>query len=128
MTRMNSKHGTSVLDAIRRGADALLDGILSIVISAKEKHYEQLTFDEVRRLACKLKHECTGYVKGYNCYIAFDKAKVCYRVGIFPFDADMKTFGGEDIIMDVVIAESLDGKLVSLMKDSKGGKFTMTAE
>lgn len=128
MTRVNSKNDTSVLETIRHGAGALLDGILSILTSAKEKHYEQLTFDEVRRLACGLKHECSGYVKGYNCYIVFDKTDVCYRVGIFPFDDDMNTFGGENVIMDVVRAESLDGKLVSLMKDSKGGKFTMTAE
>ena len=123
-----SDSDTSVSSVIGRAADALLDGILGIVVSAKEKRYEQLSFDEVRRLACSLKHECSGYVKGYKCYIVFDKDNVCNKVGIFPVDVDMNTFGGKNVVMDIVRAESLDGKLVSLMKDSKSGKFFITAE
>lgn len=126
--KMKQDNDTSLSNVIGRAADALLDGILGIVVKTKEKRYDQLTFDEVRRLACGLKHECSGYVKGYKCYIVFDKDNVCYKVGIFPVDADMNTFGGKDVVMDVVRAESLDGKLVSLMKDSTGGKFFITVE
>lgn len=122
MTQKNEK------GAIGRVADALLDGILGLVVSAKEKKYDQLTFDEVRRLASGLKQDCNGGVKGYKCYIVFDRDNVCYKVGIFPVDVDMNTFGGKDVVMNIVCAASLDGKLVSLLQNSNGGKFFISAE
>lgn len=127
---MNGKNGngTSVSSLLGRTADALLDGILGIVVKAKEKSYEQLSFDELRRLAVGLKKECNGKVKGYKCYIVFDRENVTYKVGIFPVDTSMNTFGGRDVVMDVVRADSLDGKLVSLMRDSRSGKFFISEE
>lgn len=107
--------------------DRLVDMVLTFVAKLKEEHYAELTFCELLKCAKDLAGECSSEVVGYNCCVVTDKADAGYKVGVFPVDVDLNTFGGEDVVMKVVRADKLDEKLISLINDGCEGTFFIPA-
>jgi len=108
--------------AIANGmVDWTIDKVVSMVVSAKENKIDEMTFDQLVSTSKSLQLECDGDVAGAKCYVVFDKEELVYRIGVFPVDSKMRTFGEVgNPVMETFAALRLDAKLSSLMRNGNG--------
>ncbi len=110
---------------IGEAGDALVDMIIRPFVREKvDAKVERLTFSALLSRTTLLSEKYKGACK-CKCYIVFDDKLKCYRVCAFPVDAQMQTYGGEDVVMLNLWANSLDDKLTSFLNDDKSGKFLL---
>ena len=88
-----------------------------------EKQFNEFSFDDILHIARTLRQNCTGEVYGYKCFVVRDGKRSSYQIGVFPVDGMMNTFGGEDVVMDVVRAKGIDEKLSELIGNKGTGQF-----
>lgn len=120
-----SKLKKSVQSIVSDVLDLTIDKVASLVVSARDNRVEELTFNDLIVASKALQKECSGRVSATKCYIVFDKEKIVYRIGIFPVDSMMRTFGGRgNPVMETFAAERLDAKIASMMRNGSG-KFTI---
>jgi len=122
---MNAK----AIDAVQSAIQKIKDLISSCLAWGMEEHVQVLQFDKVLEEGEKLVGQCPpDSVSGFKCYIVEEPDGAGVRAGIFPVDATANTFGGEDVVMKVLKAKSLDEKLASLLPDGQDGSFFIPYE
>ena len=116
-------------DAVQSAIHKIRDLISSCLAWGMEEHFQVLQFDQILDEGAKLVGQCPpDSVAGFKCYIVKEPDGVGVRTGIFPVDASANTFGGEDVVMKVLKAKSLDEKLASLLSDGQDGSFFIPYE
>lgn len=105
--------------------DWTIDKVATLVVSARDNRVDELTFNDLVAASKILQRECNGQVSATKCYVVFDKGDLVYRVGIFPVDSTMHTFGERgNPVMETFSAERLDAKITGLMRNGSG-KFSI---
>ena len=116
------KHVRSIANDV---LDWTIDKVASLVVSAQENRVEELTFSDLVATSKALQKACTGRVSATKCYVVFDKTKLVYRIGVFPVDSMMRTFGERgNPVMETFAAERLDAKIAGLLRNGSG-KFSI---
>ena len=117
------------IDAVQSAFQKIKDLVSSYLARGMEEHFQVLQFDKVLEVGEKLAGQCPpDAVSGFKCYIVKEPDGAGVRAGIFPVDASANTFGGEDVVMKVLKAKTLDEKLASLLPDGQDGSFFIPYE
>ena len=116
------------IDAVQSAIHKVKDLISSCLAWGLEERYQVLQFDKVLEEGEKLVGQCPpDSVSGFKCYVV-KEPDGGVRAGVFPVDARANTFGGEDVVMKVLKAKTLDEKLASLLSDGQDGSFFIPYE
>lgn len=117
------------IDAVQSAFQKIKDLVSSCLTRGMEEHFQVLQFDKVLEVGEKLAGQCPpDSVSGFKCYIVKEPDGAGVRAGVFPVDARANTFGGEDVVMKVLKAKTLDEKLASLLPDGQDGSFFIPYE